>query len=32
MIFAGIWASGRFGLPEADKIAMGKTARKLRLI
>ena len=32
LIFAGIWGSGRFGLPESDKLAMGKTARKLRLI
>jgi O-antigen/teichoic acid export membrane protein len=32
LLMAGIWLSGRFGLSEADKLALGKTARKLRLL
>ena len=32
MLFAGIWLAGRFGLSHDDKIALGKTARKLRLL
>jgi len=31
LLLGGIWLSARFGLAEADKIALGKTARKLRL-
>lgn len=31
LLMAGIWLSGRFGLIESDKLALGKTARKLRL-
>ncbi len=32
LIFAGIWLSGRFGLTEADKLALGKTGRTMRLL
>lgn len=32
MLLGGIWLSGRFGLSLADKAALGKTARKLRLL
>ena len=32
LLLAGIWLSGRFGLNDADKQALGKTARKLRLL
>jgi O-antigen/teichoic acid export membrane protein len=32
LLLGGIWLSGRFGLTEADKIALGKTGRKLRLL
>jgi hypothetical protein len=28
---AAIWCSGRFALPEADRRALGKTGRRLRL-
>ncbi|WP_340313794.1 lipopolysaccharide biosynthesis protein [Rhizorhabdus argentea] len=31
MLLAGIWLSGRFGLSHDDKIALGRTGRKLRL-
>lgn len=31
LLLGGIWLSGKFGLAEADKLALGKTARKLRL-
>lgn len=32
LLIGGIWLSGRFGLTEADKLALGKTGRKLRLL
>ena len=32
MLLGGIWLSGRFGLSRDDKLALGKTARKLRLL
>ena len=32
MLIAGIWVSGRLGLSEEDKKALGKTGRRLRLI
>jgi O-antigen/teichoic acid export membrane protein len=32
LLVAGIWVSGRFGLSEEDKRALGKTGRKLRLL
>lgn len=32
LLLGGIWLSGRFGLTEPDKLALGKTARKLRLL
>lgn len=32
MLIAGIWFSGRFGLSEDDKRALGKTGRRLRLL
>ncbi|ABQ67670.1 lipopolysaccharide biosynthesis protein [Rhizorhabdus wittichii] len=32
LLVAGIWVSGRFGLSHDDKLALGKTARKLRLL
>lgn len=32
LLIAGIWVSGRFGLSHDDKLALGKTARKLRLL
>jgi len=32
LLLGGIWLSGRFGLSEADKLALGKTARRLRLL
>lgn len=32
LLTGGIWLSGRFGLSEADKLALGKTGRKLRLL
>lgn len=31
LLLAGIWLSGRFGLSHDDKLALGKTARRLRL-
>ena len=31
LLVAGIWLSGRFGLSHDDKLALGKTARRLRL-
>ena len=31
LLLGGIWLSGKFGLAAADKVALGKTARKLRL-
>ena len=32
MLIGGIWLSGRLGLSGQDKLALGKTARKLRLL
>ncbi|MES2498173.1 MAG: lipopolysaccharide biosynthesis protein [Pseudomonadota bacterium] len=32
LLIGGIWVSGRFGLSHEDKLALGKTARKLRLL
>lgn len=32
LLMGGIWLSGRFGLSHDDKLALGKTARKLRLL
>jgi len=32
LLIGGIWLSGRFGLSYEDKLALGKTARKLRLL
>lgn len=32
LMLGGIWFSGRFGLSEADKLALGKTGRRLRLL
>jgi hypothetical protein len=32
LIASGIWCSARIGLSRADKIALGKTARRLRLL
>ncbi|RYD89568.1 MAG: polysaccharide biosynthesis protein, partial [Sphingomonadales bacterium] len=32
LLLGGVWLSGRFGLSHDDKIALGKTARKLRLL
>lgn len=32
LLLGGIWLSGRFGLSHDDKVALGKTARKLRLL
>nr|WP_047165782.1 lipopolysaccharide biosynthesis protein [Sphingomonas sp. Y57] len=32
LLIAGIWISGRLGLSHDDKLALGKTARKLRLL
>jgi len=32
LLIAGIWLSGRFGLSRDDKLALGKTARRLRLL
>ncbi len=32
LMFGGIWLSGRFGLTEADKLALGKTGRRMRLL
>ncbi len=32
MLLGGIWLSGRFGLSHDDKLALGKTARRLRLL
>ena len=31
LMLAGIWLSGRLGLTEADKLALGKTGRRMRL-
>ncbi|KRB86693.1 polysaccharide biosynthesis protein [Sphingomonas sp. Root710] len=32
LLMGGIWLSGRFGLSQDDKLALGKTARRLRLL
>lgn len=32
MLAGGIWLSGRFGLGREDKLALGKTAERLRLV
>jgi O-antigen/teichoic acid export membrane protein len=32
LILAGIWSAARIGLSHADKIALGKTARRLKLL
>jgi len=32
LLLGGIWLSGRFGLSDADKRALGKTGRSLRLL
>ncbi|KKC25267.1 lipopolysaccharide biosynthesis protein [Sphingomonas sp. SRS2] len=32
LLVAGIWLSGRFGLSHDDKLALGKTGRRLRLL
>ena len=32
LMIGGIWLCGRFGLTENDKLALGKTARRLRLL
>lgn len=32
LLVGGIWLSGRFGLSHDDKLALGKTARRLRLL
>jgi O-antigen/teichoic acid export membrane protein len=32
MLIGGIWMAGRFGLSREDKLALGKTGRKLRLL
>jgi O-antigen/teichoic acid export membrane protein len=32
LMLGGIWLCGRFGLTEADKLALGKTARRMRLL
>lgn len=32
LLMGGIWLSGRFGLSHDDKLALGKTARRLRLL
>jgi len=32
LLLGGIWLSGRFGLTEQDKQALGKTGRRLRLL
>lgn len=32
MLVGGIWLSGRLGLSEADKLSLGKTGRRLRLL
>lgn len=32
LLIAGIWVSGRFGLSHDDKLALGKTAHRLKLL
>jgi len=32
LLIGGIWVSGRFGLTQSDKLALGKTGRRLRLL
>lgn len=32
MLLGGIWLAGRFGLTRTDKLALGKTGRRLRLL
>ena len=32
LMLGGIWLCGRFGLTEADKLALGRTGRRMRLL